>query len=163
MGSDYQGQMTDRCRKNPSAPGAATLMLLAIGIGLSLGLGGCAGISDGIALNAFADPAKYDMFDCKQLQDTRKALAVHAAELQGLMAKAETGIAGPVVAEVAYRNDYISTRASAKLADEVWQRNKCVEVPDKIPAAPTAAPASLTAKQSHRKTPKPSPQGGGGE
>ena len=42
------------------------------------------------------------------------------------MAKAETGTGGSVVGELAYRNDYISARASAKLAEETWQRNKCV-------------------------------------
>ena len=120
-------------------------------LGLGMGLGGCASMSD-TAVSAFADPAKYDMFDCKQLQDTRKALAVRAAELQGLMAKADTGVAGPFVAEVAYRNDYISTRASAKLADEVWERNKCTEVPDK-PAAP-AASVPVVAPRGHGKATK---------
>ena len=38
------------------------------------------------------------------------------------MAKAETGVAGSVVAEVAYRNDYIALRAQSKLADEAWRR-----------------------------------------
>jgi hypothetical protein len=160
MGSDYQRLMTDRPPNHSSASGAAMILLLVLGSGLSLG--GCTGVSDGVALNAFADPAKFDLYDCKQLQDTRKSLAVRAAELQGLMAKADTGVAGPIVAEVAYRNDYISTRASAKLADEVWERNKCAEVPDKPAAAPTPAPAPVVAKRSHRKSVAP-PQGGGGE
>src|SRR6478672_10153037 len=108
--------------------GLAALALVALGAGLS----GCAGMSDTIS-PAFADPAKYDLYDCKQLEPERKALAARAAELQGLMAKAETGVAGPVVAEVAYRNDYISVRAQQKLAEEAWQRNKCHET---VPAAP---------------------------
>jgi hypothetical protein len=160
MGSDYQHLMTDRHHDHPPASGATAVLLLALGIGLSLGLAGCAGMSDGIALNAFADPAKYDMYDCKQLQDTRKGLALRAAELQGLMAKADTGVAGPIVAEVAYRNDYISTRASSKLADEVWQRNNCVEVPDKTAAAPTSAPKPVVAKRSHRRSASPPVTGG---
>ena len=41
------------------------------------------------------------------------------------MAKAETGVAGSVVAEVAYRNELISTRGQQKLAEEAWRRNKC--------------------------------------
>jgi hypothetical protein len=52
------------------------------------------------------------------------------------MAKADTGVAGPVVSELAYRNDYISVRAQAKLADEAWRRNKCQDSP---PAPVTAA------------------------
>ena len=53
-------------------------------------------------------------------------------ELQGLMAKADTGFAGPVVAELAYRNDYVADRGQAKLADEVWQRNNCHDTPRRI-------------------------------
>ena len=81
-------------------------------------------MSDNIS-SAFADPAKYDLYECKQLETERKNLANRAAELQGLMAKAETGAAGSVVAELAYRNDYIAIRGQTKLADEAWQRNKC--------------------------------------
>jgi hypothetical protein len=88
------------------------------------------------------DPAKYDQFDCKQLEGERKTLATRTAELQGLIAKAETGTGGSVVGELAYRNDYISARASAKLAEETWQRNKCVA---SSPATATPAPAPAPA------------------
>jgi hypothetical protein len=38
------------------------------------------------------------------------------------MAKAQTGVAGPVVAEIAYRNDYIAVRGGATppLNPELW-------------------------------------------
>jgi hypothetical protein len=112
----------------------AMLALLALGAGLS----GCAGMSDTIA-PAFADPAKYDLYDCKQLEPERKGLASRSAELQGLMAKAETGVAGPVVSELAYRNEYIALRGQSKLAEEAWQKNRCQET--KPEAKPAAAPA----------------------
>jgi hypothetical protein len=114
----------------------AALALFALGAGLS----GCAGMSDTVA-PAFADPAKYDLYDCKQLETERRSLATRTAELQGLMNKAETGVAGPVVAELAYRNDYIALRGQSKLADEAWQKNRCHESkPEAVPAA--AAPAA---------------------
>lgn len=111
--------------------------LLALGIALS----GCAEMSDTASL-AFADPAKYDLYDCKQLESERKMIASQTAELQGLMAKAETGTAGPVVAEVVYRNDYIALRGRSRLAEQAWQRSKCREtLPGAaMPVAP-AAPA----------------------
>jgi len=121
--------------------GLAALALVALGAGLS----GCAGMSDTIS-PAFADPAKYDLYDCKQLETERKSLATRTAEVQGLMTKAETGVAGSVVAEMAYRNDYIALRGQSKLAEEAWQKNRCqdakpetrpVPVPPSIASAPT--------------------------
>ncbi len=127
-----------------SLPRAVTATAL---LGLGIALAGCAGMSDTVS-PAFADPGKYDLYDCKQLEAERKVLATKGAELQGLMAKAETGVAGSVVAEVAYRNDYIANRGQTKLAEEAWQRNKCHASPPTAasdPAAP-AAP-SVTAKR----------------
>jgi hypothetical protein len=117
------------------ATAAAALLVLCAG--LCAGLGGCANVGDSFASGAFVDPAKYERFDCKQLEAERKAQATRTAELQGLIAKAETGTGGSVVGELAYRNDYISARASAKLAEETWQRNKCAA---SSPAAATPPP-----------------------
>ena len=114
-------------------------------LALALSLAGCADMSDSMSL-AFADPAKYDLYDCKQLEPERKRLAERTAELQGLMAKAQTGAGGAVVAEVAYRNEYIATRGQAKLAEQAWQKSRCREtVPGAaMPVAPPspAAPPS---------------------
>ena len=122
----------------PLLRAAAGMALLVLGIGL----GGCADMSDSLTV-AFADPAKYDLYECKQLEAERKALAARAAELQGLMAKAETGVAGPVVAELAYRNDYVSVRGQSRFAEEAWQRNKChVAAPSAAAPAVTSAPSA---------------------
>ena len=106
---------------------------------------------------AFADPAKYDLYDCKQLETERKALAARSAELQGLMAKAETGVGGSVVGELAYRNDYIAVRGQTHFADEAWQKNKCHETPpEPAPAAPVKPSASAKAKSKANFNAKPS-------
>ena len=88
-------------------------------------MGGCAGVGDGPMSGAFVDPAKYDLYDCKQLEDERKALEARSKTLQGYIDKAQTGTAGTLVGEAVYRNDYVSTRASLKLANENWERGKC--------------------------------------
>jgi hypothetical protein len=119
-------------------PAAAIALLIAGG-----GLGGCANLGDGAVSGAFVDPAQYDLYDCKQLDAQRKSLAARTAELQRLIDKAHTGVAGAAVAEVAYRNDYITVRASAKLAEEVWQRNKCHEAAHVATAAPAASSAGV--------------------
>jgi hypothetical protein len=109
--------------------------LLALGLGVALS--GCAEMNDSMSA-AFADPAQYDLYDCKQLEVARKGLGERAAQLQGLMAKAETGTGGAVVSELAYRNDYIAVRGQMKFADDAWRRNKCREgMPSATPAPPT--------------------------
>jgi hypothetical protein len=140
--------MIDRCHDPRSTSRTAAVALLVLGAGLCAGLGGCANVGDSFASAAFVDPAKYEQFDCKQLEVERKALATRAAELQGLIAKAETGTGGSVVGELAYRNDYISARASSKLAEETWQRNKCV-TSSPATATPAPAPAAPTHDKGH--------------
>lgn len=120
----------------PLPRGVRFVALLALGLPLA----GCAGMSDSVS-TAFADPAKYELYDCKQLEAERKSLANRSAELQGLMAKAETGTGGVIVSEVAYRNDYISVRGQSQLADEAWRKNKCTDTP-----APPPAPAADASK-----------------
>src|ERR1700730_17045224 len=144
MVSVYEGRMIDRaCHIGHRARLGAVAALLVLGFGLS----GCAEMSDSMT-SAFADPAKYDLYDCKQLEPERKSLATRQAELQGLMAKAETGVAGPVVAELAYRNEYIAVRGQSKFADEAWRRNKCHDSP---PASAAEAPALTPAPPAHAK------------
>jgi hypothetical protein len=116
------------------------MVLLACGTLLS----GCADMSDGMT-SAFADPARYNLYNCKQLEAERKNLSTRMAELQGLIAKAQDGFAGPAIAEVAYRNDYIAARGQKKNADEAWAINKCRDTPpDKTAETPSSAPAPAT-------------------
>ncbi|MBR0734738.1 twin-arginine translocation pathway signal [Bradyrhizobium japonicum] len=124
----------------------AFLALLATGAALS----GCAGMTETVA-PAFADPGKYQLYDCKQLEAERKALAIRTADLQRLMDKAQTGAGGAVVSELAYRNDYIAVRGQSQLAEDAWRRNNCRETP------PGAAPA---ASAPQRPDIKPAPRSG---
>jgi len=59
------------------------------------------------------------------LEATRKSLASQAAELEGLIAKAETGVAGPVVAEMGLSSRSYQGQGSGPSADKVWERDKC--------------------------------------
>jgi hypothetical protein len=135
--------MIDRPPDLTSTRRAAMLLLLLAG-----SLGGCADVGDSFVSSAFVDPARYDLYDCKQLEGERKWLAVRTAELQGLIAKAGTVTGGAVVGELAYRNDYIAVRGQAKLVEEMWRRNKCVATtpaaatPLQVPAQPKGAAAT---------------------
>jgi hypothetical protein len=125
--------------------------MLALGTTALLSLGGCADLGD-TALSAFADPAKYDYYDCKQLEAERKTISTRSAELQGLMAKAETGAGGSVVGEIAYRNDYITARAQSKLVEEAWRRNKCHETPPSATTPTAAATPPAKDKPAHSRS-----------
>jgi hypothetical protein len=114
---------------------AAVLGALALGAALS----GCAGVGDTMS-TAFADPAKYELYDCKQLEPERKRLAIAIAENQGLMAKAQTGVGGSVVSELAYRNENIALHGQMHFAEEAWRKNHCRESAPTATAAPPPAP-----------------------
>ncbi|MCC8962498.1 twin-arginine translocation pathway signal [Bradyrhizobium sp. Pear76] len=125
---------------------AAVVVLLTSGAGVS----GCAQIGDSVP-SAFADPAKYDLYDCKQLETERKGLASRAEAQEKLMAKAETGVGGTVVSEVVYRNELVSIHAQQRLAEQAWRSNKCHESP---PDAPAAAPVAPTPAASGPRAPR---------
>src|ERR1700738_1279951 len=136
--------MTARMRLITTLPSAASALAMrgprvALGYALFLGLAASANMGDSMT-TAFADPAKYELYECKQLETERKTLATRLAEVQGLMAKADTGVAGPVVAELAYRNEYLAVRGQSRFAEEAWQRNKCVASAPAAAAAPVAPP-----------------------
>jgi hypothetical protein len=141
----YEGRMTASLASSRALPRAAMLMAL---FALGVGVAGCADMSDSMTV-AFADPAKYDLYDCKQLEAERARLATRSAELQGLMAKADTGVAGPVVAELAYRNDYVAVRGQTRFADEAWRRNRCT-----ASAAAPAAPPVTSVPSANAKGPR---------
>ncbi len=129
---------------------ALAVALLVLGSSVS----GCADMSEGMTA-AFADPAKYELNNFKQLEDERKSLATRTAELQGLIAKAETGTGGTVVAELAYRNDYIALRGQSHYADEAWRKNRCRP----SPPSPAGASASPPAPPANAAPPRPSKAG----
>jgi hypothetical protein len=101
-------------------------------------LSGCAGTGGGGLDEStfFADPATFAMYDCKQLANAREGLVKRVEELRGLMTKAETGAGGSVVAEIAYRPDYLSNQARLKSANAAWERNRCENVTDPALAQP---------------------------
>jgi len=97
---------------------------MALTLGAVLALGGCSSVAVDES-TFFADPARFDLYDCKQLADVRKQQLDRVDELKRLMAKAETGTGGSVVSELAYRPDYTSAQANLKLANRAWDENHC--------------------------------------
>ncbi len=122
--------VTFRRDMKKAAPAAVLLLIGVL-------LGGCA---TGATSSPFVDPARYDLYNCEQLNTARKQAFDRVTELQGLMAKAETGAAGQLISGLAYQTDFLKARADLNLIDETRQRGNCgVLVPDK-PVVPATAP-----------------------
>lgn len=111
---------------------------------MAVGLGACASGGDsGFGSSVFVDPSKYDLYNCQQLATARKITNDRVIELEGLMAKAETGAGGTLVSGLAYQTDYRSQRAQRDAIDEKIVRNSC--------SAELAAPATPSAPSGKRR------------
>lgn len=125
--------MTMHHKQNMPAP--RRIGRAAVAAGVAALLGACA--SAGPTASPFVDPARYDLYDCKQLADARKGVDARITELEGLMAKARTGVAGGLVSGVAYESDYVTARAQRDLIDSRLAADHCTGGP--APAAPAVA------------------------
>lgn len=102
-------------------------------LALAVGLGGCTG-TPGEMSDAFVDPSIYDLYDCNQLAAERARISEQLAANQKLIDKARTGVAGEAVAELAYGNANLSLHGEMRLADRMWEKNRCEGTV--VPAAP---------------------------
>jgi len=118
---------------------AAGLRLAVLGV-LAISLGACAsGGGSTFGSSVFVDPSKYDLYNCQQLATARKGTNDRVVELEGLMAKAETGAGGTLVSGLAYQTDYRAQRAQRDAIDEKLASNNCSAelTPPPAPAVPT--------------------------
>ena len=111
-------------------------MAIAVLTASGISLAGCAGVGDSALSGAFVDPAKYDLYDCKQLTAERVAVDKKVVDLEKLMAKAETGAAGGFVSGLAYGPDYAAVRSQRDLLDQKLSMNNCPAEPPPFVAAP---------------------------
>ena|SRR5438874_7780081 len=76
-------------------------------------------------LTVFADPAKYDFYNCEQLAVQRTARKAREEELKSLMDKAERSTGGAFVNVIAYKADYTEVREDLKLIEKTARTKKC--------------------------------------
>lgn len=119
--------------------------LAAVGL-LGAGLGACAG---GASSSIFVDPATFELHNCQQLGTARRTTHDRVVELEGLMAKAETGAAGSLVSGLAYQTDYRAARARRDQIDEKITSNNCTSA-DLAPAPTAQAPVAPPAPRRRR-------------
>jgi hypothetical protein len=112
---------------------------------MAIGFGACAsGGESAFGSSVFVDPSKYDLYNCQQLATARQTSNNRVIELEGLMAKAESGAGGALVSGLAYQTDYRAERAQRDAIDQKMARNNC-----SAELAPTPAPAAPTGR--HRR------------
>jgi hypothetical protein len=73
----------------------------------------------------FVDPARYDQYDCTQLETVRSTTTRQLDDVQRLMHKAETGVGGALISEMAYRTDYVTLQGRVKAIDVAYEDRRC--------------------------------------
>jgi hypothetical protein len=145
MDHEWMTNRRDRNRDRqyvvPRGLRAAGSRFAVVGV-LAAGLGACA---SGPSSSMFVDPATYELYNCQQLGTARKRSNDRVVELEGLMAKAETGAGGSLVSGLAYQTDYLSERARRDQIDEKITSNNCSRADLAAPAEP--APPSVHPKK----------------
>jgi hypothetical protein len=109
---------------------------LSAALGLcALGLGGCAMSEDTVA-NLLVAPGAYEFYTCPQLVSNAASLRARQAELEQLMAKAETDAGGKVMSSMSYRPEYLRARGELRSVEATAREKQCDLTPPPKPAAP---------------------------
>ena len=87
-------------------------------------LSACSSAGDN-PLTVFADPAKYQYYDCDMLAGQRTYWKGKEQELKLLMDKAEKGTGGSIVNVIAYQADYVAAAEEVKVIDATARIKKC--------------------------------------
>ena len=113
-------------------------------------LGLCAAILAGCATSnetvgrVFADPAKFQLYDCAQLRNFVNGGENNLRQLERLKERAKQGPLGGVIATATYDPEYYATIGDLRGARLKMRELNC---PPIKPAVPAAAPAQTTIKR----------------
>jgi hypothetical protein len=99
----------------------------------------------------FVDPARYDLYDCIQLETARSQATRQLDDLRRLMHKAEMGVGGAVISEMAYRPDYLTAQGRLKAIEVAYEDRRCAAVrlsrePSFARPQPNASPSAPRSK-----------------
>ena len=114
-------QRTARAHRTRGAP------VLALGFGALLAAGflsGCSSATDS-RLTVFADPGKYDFYNCDQIAGQQGYWKIREQELKLLMDKAGQTASGSVVNVIAYQADYVGAREELKVLEATARSKNC--------------------------------------
>jgi len=89
---------------------------------LVIGLCGC---TSSQLSSAFVKPAKYSIYNCKQIADAGLAQASRERELKALMDKAGQGAGGQIAIAVAYRSEYLAVQGELRELEAAAVEKNC--------------------------------------
>ena len=75
--------------------------------------------------NALADPGKYRVYTCSDLQTAALEEQTRATELEQLLARSSQGTGGAVMGAIAYRSEYNQVRARLRTIKASAQNQSC--------------------------------------
>jgi hypothetical protein len=87
-------------------------------------LSACAATGDN-PMTVFADPGKYDFYNCEQLAAQRRHWSGREQELQQLMDRAGQTAGGSVVNLLAYRADHVAAREELTVVENAARAKNC--------------------------------------
>ena len=76
-------------------------------------------------VTVFADPGKYEFYNCEQIATQRTTWATREQELKLLMDKAAQGTGGAVVNVIAYQADYATAKDELKVLEATARAKNC--------------------------------------
>lgn len=108
-------------------------------------LGSCA--SDPKTGNVLVSPARFMLYNCKELAQHQMSLVARQRQLEGLMRQAKQGSGGSFVSAIAYEPDYQNVLGEMKVLRQQQAEKEC-NLPDPYaPAAPPPAAKSAKPKR----------------
>jgi hypothetical protein len=87
-------------------------------------LSGCSTAGDN-PFTVFADPGKYQYYDCDSLAAQRIFWRRREEELKLLMDKGERSTGGTVVNAIAYKSDYVAAQEELKVLEATARSKNC--------------------------------------
>jgi hypothetical protein len=88
---------------------------------------GCAGVGDDTLGHALtADPGKYTLYNCRDVDTAMSTAMLRITELEQLISRASQGTGGTVMAAVAYRSEYNQARSQLRALKVAAAEKQCV-------------------------------------
>jgi hypothetical protein len=121
------------CMKNPTVSGFRRAGIAAL---MAAALAGCStqGTTNEERMGSFVTaPGKYQFYTCAHLVQTAAAARKREAELEALIARAESGAGGGFVSAIAYRPELLQVRGNLA---EVRREEAAKNCPPQVAASP---------------------------